>query len=554
MSDFRTKLLGLAALATTFAGSSFAQVSCPTAPAAVNSGYLMRAEGLTEQVSAATITCNTGTSTLTTGTTVSVSLSLPVTSKALAFPGSSANSEATLLVTDTTPVPNVTVAYNGTVTGQLVTFSNVTFPANFTATVADIRVNANLAGAVNSVVPVTETILIGQSGTAQYSPAAIQVGVVLRGLNQPTLVPLSLVPAQYTVCVGAVISGTTAPVASYQLSVGEGFPGAFKLLSDPTNAANQENGSYIGPQTQGVASTATQISVTFGNVPATATLYVPTSITYTPTGGTPTTISLASSQVPATTPGGLTAIPAANGVYTNGPVAALPAAVGGTITAVYTVTAANANQIAIFNIPVYIGLPAATAAAPLPAQAAMTVNASFAPIGTVTGPAASTPLFAAPTTTPLNVQAIVLCQTTLMFPFVTNVPGFETGVSIANTTTDNLRANGTSVAAPANGACRLNFYNGIGDQPKQFTTDVLGVSTAASPTKGSVFANTLTAMGPTNFTGYAIAQCDFNQAHGFAFIVNNFGTPSGIAQGYLAVVIPNTRGEGSTGIAPFTAQ
>jgi hypothetical protein len=38
-----------------------------------------------------------------------------------------------------------------------------------------------------------------------------------------------------------------------------------------------------------------------------------------------------------------------------------------------------------------------------------------------------------------------------------------------------------------------------------------------------------------------IAQCGFIYAHGFAFIVNGFGTASGISMGYLANTLPAVR-------------
>jgi hypothetical protein len=154
------------------------------------------------------------------------------------------------------------------------------------------------------------------------------------------------------------------------------------------------------------------------------------------------------------------------------------------------------------------------------------------------------PTFAVPTNTPLNGSLISLCQTTLIFPFITNSSGFETGIAIANTTTDNLGPLGKSVATPTNGTCTVNFYTGTGTQPPAFTTPILGVSTATAPTQGAVFAATVTAMsGASNLTGYAIAQCTFLEAHGFGYVVNDFGTPSQTAQGYVAIVVPNTRNE-----------
>ena len=62
------------------------------------------------------------------------------------------------------------------------------------------------------------------------------------------------------------------------------------------------------------------------------------------------------------------------------------------------------------------------------------------------------------TATPVSASVITVCQTTLLFPYVTNATGFETGIAISNTTTDNLGTAGKSVATPTTGTCTLNFY------------------------------------------------------------------------------------------------
>jgi hypothetical protein len=132
------------------------------------------------------------------------------------------------------------------------------------------------------------------------------------------------------------------------------------------------------------------------------------------------------------------------------------------------------------------------------------------------------------------------------------VSGFETGIAIANTTTDNLKtipAPG-STATPIVAACTVNFYpGGTTTQPSVYTTPITGVGSTAT---GSVAAATLSTMsGATNFTGYAIAQCPFPEAHGFAFITDLTGNFSG-AMGYLAVVIPNGRNENTDAISVAT--
>jgi hypothetical protein len=47
-------------------------------------------------------------------------------------------------------------------------------------------------------------------------------------------------------------------------------------------------------------------------------------------------------------------------------------------------------------------------------------------------------------------------------------------------------------------------------------------------------------VGNAGFQGFLIAQCEFQYAHGFAFITDGFGGIPALAQGYLALVIPLT--------------
>ena len=117
--------------------------------------------------------------------------------------------------------------------------------------------------------------------------------------------------------------------------------------------------------------------------------------------------------------------------------------------------------------------------------------------------------------------AVTICRTILLYPFVTNQAGFDTGLAIANTSTDPF---GTG---PQAGSCTLNWYSG---------------PTSPSPTNtGSIASGTvyttLTSTTVPNFQGYMIAVCNFQYAHGFAFI-SDLGARN-LAMGYLALVIPD---------------
>lgn len=98
-----------------------------------------------------------------------------------------------------------------------------------------------------------------------------------------------------------------------------------------------------------------------------------------------------------------------------------------------------------------------------------TVNLSFGPVppsftasaGALASASLTIPRFA-DTSTAVNIFSIVPCTTTLLFPFITNQAGFDTGIAVMNTTTDPF---GTK---PQNGTCAFNFYGQ--NAPPQFVT------------------------------------------------------------------------------------
>jgi len=127
------------------------------------------------------------------------------------------------------------------------------------------------------------------------------------------------------------------------------------------------------------------------------------------------------------------------------------------------------------------------------------------------------------------------CTSNLLFPWVLNFAGLDTGLAIANTSKDPY---GT---VNQTGTCTVNLF------PTDKTTNN-GVSAGASvaittqPVQpGSVWRATMSGTSAfTGLAGYIIAVCNFQFGHGFAFITDNFGVGApGTAQGYLANIIPN---------------
>ncbi len=126
-------------------------------------------------------------------------------------------------------------------------------------------------------------------------------------------------------------------------------------------------------------------------------------------------------------------------------------------------------------------------------------------------------------------------QTRLLFPYVTNQGGFDTGISIANTSLDPF---GTT---PAHGTCTIYYYGqmasgGALPAPQQTVDIAAGQIVAFAISQGGVPGASSSAAG---FQGYIIAVCDFALAHGFYF-VSDLGA-NRVAHGGQALVLSSTR-------------
>lgn len=124
--------------------------------------------------------------------------------------------------------------------------------------------------------------------------------------------------------------------------------------------------------------------------------------------------------------------------------------------------------------------------------------------------------------------------TTLLFPFVTNQAGFDTGIAISNTSRDTV---GT---APQSGTCTLNYFGsttGGGAAPPPQTTN------APVPAGGQLTfvlssGGNLGIVGRPGFQGYIIATCNFQYAHGFALVTDGPIGQARVGSSYLALIIP----------------
>jgi len=108
------------------------------------------------------------------------------------------------------------------------------------------------------------------------------------------------------------------------------------------------------------------------------------------------------------------------------------------------------------------------------------------------------------------VDGVCTHQTRLLFSFVCNQNGFDTGIAISNTSEDPF---GTPHES---GVCHLYFY---GDgAPAPVTTPPIAA--------GKTYTGLASLIAP-GFQGYLIADCNFRNAHGWAFVsdigARNFG-------------------------------
>ncbi len=155
-----------------------------------------------------------------------------------------------------------------------------------------------------------------------------------------------------------------------------------------------------------------------------------------------------------------------------------------------------------------------------------------------------------------NLFGIVKCSCNLLFPYVTQAPGYDTGIAVANTTADPY---GTTNQF---GSVQFWYYGSLangGAAPGTQCTNTASPGTCPGTTTvgaGQVLTYTLyngsAQWGLDNrgagFTGYMIAQTQFQYCHAFAFIGGLGGGPAvnsstnGLSEGYLALVLDGAIG------------
>jgi hypothetical protein len=306
-------------------------------------------------------------------------------------------------------------------------------------------------------------------------------------------------------------------VGTYNTESGFVNPG----LSLPSG--NNGSNTTLPPGTAGLADWGTRLKAVFNNIPNGVSLFVDIN-------GTPVPSTIPDRAILTASETGLfSAVSTTSGAPNSAVGVAQLTVTNGTAVAVWEVLQSDASTFASLSFGYYVTYTASPGTNS-PALATATVNGSYAPTSTVTNAAnANVPRFA-DTSTASNIFTIVPCLTTLLFPYVTNQAGFDTGLAISATATDPF---GTT---PQSGTCTLNWYGAAftGATPTPVVNSGTTYTTLVSTTLNNVTGG---------FTGYMIAVCRFQYAHGFAAVqdagARNFGL------GYLALVIPDPTSSGA---------
>jgi len=459
------------------------------------------------------------------------------------------------------PVAQTDLAYNGyqgIVSGNQVTFFGVPILAPGTTSsrvlrITNVRTNANGigGGSASGSVPVQASLLSGNPFALPLSNAVPIVGFVQTGLTT------SVSGGTFGQCnTQPPAPGSPAFGAAQAALLGftEGFGSSFKTRVDPavngsgtvaSTIQNKPGTLYNGEsaftipaatitgiapgfnavtQPPGLADAGTRLKAVFNNIPTGARLFVSLyNVTRDPANGSITgqvaapagtsTTSFAQLVTSETTADGATTPPTAiasssvtliyNADAPGGIALSLveitPTS-GTSATAVWEVINTNPDAIETFRFGAFISYTA-NPGTNSPSAGVGTANLSFAPTSTATSATSGPIPRFIDTSTAKTAITIAICRTILLFPFLTNQAGFDTGIAISNTSTDPF---GT---VPQAASCDTYWY-GANSIPKYTTPSVATATT---------WVDLVSTRAP-NFQGYMIAVCGFQYAHGFAFV------------------------------------
>jgi hypothetical protein len=502
--QLKTKYLMPVLTAVLMAGLStaaFAQESCSVASTPVSRDT---ATGLTEVAGDLTFTCTYG-GTPTSAATLTVLYPGATITDSTTYPSPTTGIRVTNVVGMTAPT-SVTVTNTTTTGGQVV----ISLP------IENVSGNFTLTGVLLSLSGVTAPLNVNVSAspgngvliTAGQNVATV-ITNILPGIKDPKLTTATVA--------GSVLSSGVVITAGFSVDIAENYQDMFR-------DAAQFNG---GNSTQD-----TELLLTFANIPTGVTLGGCTVVDIDPLGSGPATMTASSATLTST----------ANTETLDFTSTVDPIDIDTVRFACTTFTIGNSATV-----------PFAAGSLPITMTATLApTGAALSSTGTVltTGTTGQIPRYTAnqQPATPLIVINIVPAQTNLLIPYaVTTTGGYDTGIAIANTTTDPFGGKALGSAIATSGTVALSFYPQTGTActlttatgsttPASFTMSPisgLGVGLDASGNLKSggtwvVLLSQLLGAAPaaagcpaaTGFTGYIFVVANSTDVHGAAFISN----------------------------------
>jgi hypothetical protein len=426
-----------------------------------------------------------------------------------------------------------------------------------TIRITNIRANASQLGVSATLIPSQIAAFVSITAStsipltnSNITVAYIQPGLITSVRNQP-------VTLQQCVNANGDIAGDNTKAlnsggqngAQFVIRYDEGIPSSYKprntntsLTTSPTPIAQSVPGAVYNTETgfynpnfpslsgrgnlavAGLADHGTRLRALFANVGAGTQIFVPVLLNVIRISDGAITGAARLVTTDANGAGAYSATAA-----TNGSLAPITVTSGGAL-AIYEILASDPFNFERVDIPVAVAFVSNTTSN-LPGLGQATVRQSFAPLSTVTTASSSAPIPRfVESGTDRNGFNIIQCVCNILFPFVTNQLGFDTGVAISNTSQDPF---GT---ATQSGTVTLNYY---GSTTGGGTAPAAQVSTAIPAGGQLVF--TLSSGGTNSiaatpgFQGYIIATARFQYCHAFTFI-SDLGSNK-LAEGYLGIIL-----------------
>jgi hypothetical protein len=385
-----------------------------------------------------------------------------------------------------------------------------------TITVNNVKVSlaAFTGTTLNASIAVTAGQTFGQYSIASGQNVTTIITTIAPAFTTATATGATATPLAGTGR-GTILSTATVTDRFFNADVPENFVDAFKTTLGTAGYLNDP-----------------ALTVTFNNIPNGVFLNLAGGVTTNSTNANCTADTATPSLLWNTSTGTTTVIPVAN--LTN---AVVSNSTPSTVLS-FTGIPFNATQLEAIRIRGCIytsGLTAPVALGTITATITLSPNGAALSAGTQIPPVAGNfPRYQVSNVT-VNVVDIIAAETDMLISFaVRNTSGFDTGLSIANTSTDPFGT--TNGVTPNDGTCTLNFYPQGSGSSFTYTTAAgapgLGLSSAGVLVSGKTWTVGLSELlagitgAPTSFTGYIFVRCSFTNAHGAGYVTDYKGFTS----------------------------